>query len=433
MEKYNNLDKVIKWTDIYEGNVGWLDDGTPFGNKDLVNFGAVLVSKLAQLSLLEFESRIEGEDETIDIINESYQAFLKGFRANFEVLLVQGGGIIKPRLEDIMTQEGVKSELVIEYVPAAQFIPRRFDNRGELVEISFIDVIKKGKDYYTRLETHNYRGGMYSIVNEAYKGNFYTEELKKQVSLGSVEEWADIQSRVEILGLSGPLYVYMKTPYANNTDILSPIGVSVFNTIEKVLMDAEVMYERIQWEYEATEIAVDASQDFFINRFGNNELMSRRMRVFRALDTEDKSFYKVYSPDIRDENLFHGMNQTLRRIESNVGLAYGTLSEVAAVEKTAEEVKAGRETTYITVKELQNVISNGLERLIEIAVELMQIEIGKEIDGDYELFIHYDDSVIVDRQADLMYQEVKDGIINKETYIMRRYGVSKEEAIEMMG
>ena len=58
-----------------------------------------------------------------------------------------------------------------------------------------------------------------------------------------------------------------------------------------------------------------------------------RERLFRMMDMDDNNEkYKVYSPAIRDESLFNGMNNILRRIEFNCGLAYGTLSNPEAVE-----------------------------------------------------------------------------------------------------
>ena len=63
---------------------------------------------------------------------------------------------------------------------------------------------------------------------------------------------------------------------------------------------------------------------------------------------DDKEQYKVFAPPIRDKSLINGFNAILRRVEFNSGLAYGTLSDLNTVDKTAEEIKTSKQRSSCT-------------------------------------------------------------------------------------
>ena len=116
-------------------------------------------------------------------------------------------------------------------------------------------------------------------------------------------------------------------PFANNIDKDSPLGMSVFSKAKNLIKQADIHWERILWEFESSERAIDATEDIF--RFDENHqpiLPRGRERMFRTYDIQatDKPFIETFSPEIRDNSLFNGLNRIFQRIEFNCGLAYGT-------------------------------------------------------------------------------------------------------------
>lgn len=103
------------------------------------------------------------------------------------------------------------------------------------------------------------------------------------------------------------------------------MGVSVYARAVNLIKEADRQYSRTIWEYEGSELAIDVDLSMLKN---GEEIPEGKERIFRMLDAGEDGFYKVYSPAIRDENLFNGLNKILQRIEFNCGLAYGTLSDV---------------------------------------------------------------------------------------------------------
>ena len=54
--------------------------------------------------------------------------------------------------------------------------------------------------------------------------------------------------------------------------------------------------------------------------------------------------------------------------------------------------------------------------------------------GEYQTTFHWDDSIVADKQMELndMRQDVAAGLLRPELYVAKRYGVSEEEAKNLM-
>ena len=67
---------------------------------------------------------------------------------------------------------------------------------------------------------------------------------------------------------------------------------------------------------------------------------------------------------------------------------------------------------------------------MDIVARLGNLPGGKE----YEMNFKWDDSIVVDREKELlsMQQDAVSGMIRKELYIAKKYGVTEEEALKMM-
>ncbi len=130
------------------------------------------------------------------------------------------------------------------------------------------------------------------------------------------------------------------------------------------------------------------------------------------------------------------MNNLLRRIEFNCGLAYGTLSDVNDVSKTATEIKTSKQRSYSTVKDIQKSLEKALKDLIlsmSDLANLYNLNITP-LDIDNDVSFDWDDSLILDKDSELesMRNDVASGILRPEIYLSKKYGVSEDEALEMM-
>ena len=218
-------------------------------------------------------------------------------------------------------------------------------------------------------------------------------------------------------------------------DDTSPLGVSVYSRAINDIKEADNQWTRLLWEFEGSELAIDADITLFKkDDKGNYEFPKGKDRLFRMMDLDDNAEkYKVFAPAIRDENFINGFNAILRRIEFNVGLAYGTLSDPNTVDKTAEEIKASKQRSYSTVSDIQKSLQTALEQLV-YAMDVMAQLSGLSGRKKYEMSFDWDDSIVIDKEQELasMQQDAVAGFIRKELYVAAKYGVSEEEALKMM-
>lgn len=423
----DDMSNVIDtWISMYKNKPNWLNE-----NVQSMNLASSIASEMARLVTIEFESEITGNY----YLNEQYQVIVDKLRIYTEFAAAKGGLVFKPYVSG--------KNIEIDLVQADRFFPTSHNSRGEVTGAVFTEFKQEGKKLYTRLEYHSLTDEGYYISNTAYVKENYNQsdlslnsDLGNQIKLDVIEEWAGLAEEVIIKNIDKPLFSYFKMPLANNIDESSPLGISIYSKVIDLIKEADKQYSRILWEFEGSELAVNASSDCFKqDKEGNSILPNGKERLYRSLDFEIHDGGKAidtFSPAIRDTSLFNGLNQLLRKIEFNCGLAYGTLSDVNETAKTATEVKTSKQRSYATVKDIQNSLQVALEHLVyimDIYAKLYGLSNSK-----YEMTFNFDDSLVLDKDAELlgMLNDVSAGIIRPELYIMKKYGVSEEEAKKMM-
>lgn len=413
-------DKMAKgidlWAKMYKNEPPWKEK-----NIKLCGLPAAIAGEFARLVTLELKTEVAGND----FINEEYQAVISDIRKYTEYACAKGGLAMKP-----YASEG---HIEVDMVQADRFFPTKFNSRGEVTAAVFAESLTVGKKVYTRLEYHQHEGTMYHINNKAFVKQDLdnVEVLGKEVPLTAVPEWANLQEEVTLKNVKMPLFAYFKIPNANNVDDTSPLGVSVYSRAINDIKEADNQWTRLLWEFEGSELAIDADITLFKkDDKGNYEFPKGKDRLFRMMDLDDNAEkYKVFAPAIRDENLINGFNAILRRIEFNVGLAYGTLSDPNTVDKTAEEIKASKQRSYSTVSDIQKSLQNALEQLV-YAMDVMAQLSGFSGRKKYEMSFDWDDSIVTDREQDRKQdiQDVSMGIMRPEEYRAKWYGETVEQA-----
>ena len=319
------------------------------------------------------------------------------------------------------TKELPQYEIEFDFVQADRFYPLSFSADGKVItEAVFVQTkIERGVTY-SRLEYHKFSGRSATIQNFAFKKENIDNttgrivdiknDLGKEVPLTEVDEWANLAPEVTINNVDRPLFAYFKMPEANTIDTYSPLGVSCYSRVTELIKNADQQYSRLLWEYEGGELAIDVDRDALRpeTRYDNNgnpivqrELPRKQQRLFRQVDLNSEETYNVYAPQLRDESIVHGLNVILTRIEDAVGFSRGTLSEDAGINmKTATELKINKQRSYATNADVQK----SLEKTLRDTVYVMDVyctlyEITPP--GEYEISFEWDDSILVDRDAEL--------------------------------
>lgn len=366
-------------------------------NVKAVGLPAAICREVTRPTLVEFTANITGSQRA-DYLNDGFQLAKESFGKALELGLALGGVALKPYIYG--------DKLLVDMTGAAGFQPTKFDPTGRCIGGVFRDKpVKVNGKYYVRLESHDLTDTVYTIKNKAYYSDS-TGSVGAPAPLDVVPEWADIQEEVTIQNMDGPLFAYFKPPIANTADTNSLCGMSIYGdaaTVE-LIKQADEQWERLRWEYKSGERKV-----LMDGNTSTANMFDKRLFEIGAF-TADGDFYQFLNPELRNDAVYKGFQDVIRRIEFNVGLSYGDISDPQTVEKTATEIRSGKQRKYVLISSIQTALEHTFDALI-YAMDVYATLYGLAADGEYEVTYDWGDSILDD-------QETKDNEFSRDLQLL---------------
>lgn len=404
------------WESIYTDDAPWVD------NDKVVSIGIAktICQTLASQVLSEVEIKIEGNGEELSpraqyLEEQIEKHLLPNLKQKIEKAMATGGMVFRPYING--------NDVNIDFCRQGEFVPLGFDDDGKMIDVAFEEHIIDGKITYTRIERQSFDGETDLISNTAYQSKSST--LGNKIKLEDVDEWKDIDDDV-LFNYDNTMYGYYKVPIANNVDMDSPLGISVFAPAINLIKKADHQFSRLDWEYEGGQMAIDITEDAIID----GQMDDTTDRLYRQVDSQDT--YKVFNPSLRDTNFQSGLQEYKKNIEDTVGLSRGSISDPTSDVRTATEMRILKQRSYNTLKDNQTALEKALIDLIDAMAFLSQTYQG--VDGEYNITINWNDSVLEDYQTELNrhLQLMDAGIESRVEVRMWAMGETKEVAIEKL-
>lgn len=404
----NMIKAINEWKQMIDGKAFWTDD---YVKSLKIEEG--ICREFADAVLVEMESNIDNER-----LDKIYQKCIADLNEELQDGIGLGSFIIKPLGPN-----------TAEFVSANHFIPISFDDDGRPTDVGFLSVKRMGDNkVYTRFERHYFLNGNLTIENKCYRSS-NESDIGSKCYLTEVEEWKNINpGPVTYPGMTKMDFGYYKNPVKNKIDG-SKCGVSIFESAKEVIEKADKQGARLDWEFESGEraIHVDSRALKLDKRKNKLGLPKLNKRLFRGLELEekDKELYKEYSPEMRDESYKRGLEECKREIEFIVGLAYGDLSDVQHVEKTATEVKTSKARKYNRVTAIQR----NLKKCLEDFAAGLAFYNGLYTSG-YVFNCNFNDSILTDEETERKQdkEDVAIGVMSLVEYRMKWYNEDEETA-----
>lgn len=359
----------------------------PWQNCDVkaVGLPAAICREVARPTLVEFTANITGSKRA-DYLNENFQTAKENFNRALELGLALGGVALKPYIYG--------DNMLVDVTGAAGFQPTKFDPSGRCIGGVFKDKpVKVNGTYYVRLESHELNGTTYTIKNKAYYSDS-SGSVGADAKLPDIPEWADIEPEVTIENVDGPLFAYFKPPIANTADSNSMCGMSIYGdaaTVE-LIKQADEQWERLRWEYKSSErkVLMDGTSS-------TADMFNKRLFEIGPFSLNG-DFFQHIEPQIRDDAIYRGFQNTLRRVEFNIGLSYGDISDPQTIEKTATEIRSSKQRKYVLVSSIQAALAHTFDSLI-YAMDVYASLYGLAPAGDYEATYDWGDSILDDQET----------------------------------
>ena len=412
------VERINLWNNMYRGTAPWCVDYVKSLRKE-----QGICREFSNVCLNEMELTIS--NEKLDAI---VKAALRELNEYFQDGLALGALVIKPLGGD-----------KVEYLSADRFVPIEFDARGRMTDVVFVQQKKVGEVFYNRLERHTFKNGTLTITNRAFRSTM-EEDVGTEISLAAIEEWASLPPSITYTDVKGPDFGYYRNPISNSIDG-SHCGVSVFDAAVNQIRNADIQSARLDWEFESGErainvdiMALQAKPTAKKDKNGKTvyETPKLNKRLYRGLNLqqgENQDLYKEWSPEFRDGSIINGLNAYFRQIEFNVSLSYGDISDAAAVEKTATELKIAKKRKYNMVTAIQENLKECLEDLVyALAFYNAMTQSG------YEFNCGFKDSILTDEETERTQdrQDVAMGAMPLWQYRMKWYNEDEETAKKMV-
>lgn len=402
------IDAINEWKNMLSGNALWCS-----GYVKSLKLEEGICREFADAVLVEMETQILNNDQ----MDKTLKKATNDLNKKLQTGLALGSFVLRPLGKD-----------KIEYISADKIIPIRFDDDGKPNDIAFLSTKHVGEnDYYYKMERHYLTNGNLTIENKCYHSQS-KNDIGQQCGLENVEEWSNIQPGPVIYpGMVQMDFGYYQNPIENKIDG-SGCGVSIFESAKSLIEKTDRQAARLDWEYDSGERAIHVDERALKHSGGKTYLPKLNNRLYRGLnldDGKDKDLYKEYSPEMRDEAYKRGLEEYKRELEFNVGLAYGDLSDVQNVEKTATEVLASKTRKYNRVTAIQN----NLEICLNDFVQALAFYNGCYMSG-VEFVCKFNDSILTDEESERQQdrQDVSMGAMSLLEYRMKWYNEDEATA-----
>lgn len=370
LETPDMVDAISKWMEIYAGRPAWESQGD---GVHTINFAKYLCSEVARLTCLDIDVAFDGSRK------EAMQDFwsksvLPRFQHWVEYGAAVGSFILKPNGDGV------------DFMTPDRFEITQVDSNGRITGAVFQDSYSEWGKYYTKLEYHSFwtakvkmpdsdeyvQTTYYRIQNKAYKSSTQGA-IGSEVSLTDTK-WNNLQPEVYIAranedALGGMLFGYFKMPLANNIDINSPLGVSVFANAVKELEDLDVAYSRNTEEiYNSGKIVLldDRLTDTISRKNGSAVRHKIPMPSFVKNVTSDNpdEFYQEIVPTLQTATRNEGINALLSLIGCKCGFSNGyfVLDQKTGM-VTATQIEADDRGTIQSIKAIRDALKTCLDEL----------------------------------------------------------------------
>lgn len=351
----DTMDMAIRtWNQIYAGHPNWVDKDN---HVKTINFAKSVSSETARLACLDLSIKVSGSARAVYLQSVIDNMFGK-IREYVERGCVNGTIILKPNGDGI------------DCFDPQRFLPTEVDGNGNIRAGIFFDFYEQSKKYYKRLEYHRFADdGVYLISNRCFVSESST-------SLGTETDitktpWKELMPDVGIENIEKPLFAVFKTPMANNIDIASPLGMSIFAEAMEELKDLDVAYSRNAKEIYDSKRTVLADERLFAGKaiMVDGEIVRVKPKmpdyIRNVLSEGQENFYQEINPNLNTDTRVKGINNILSILAYKCGYSNGYFSfDSMTGIQTATGVEASQQRTIQFIKDVRDKLEMTMDDLI---------------------------------------------------------------------
>lgn len=358
-----------------------------------------------------------------DFENLLSHAIEKMFALGTSALLVELSNINVDESGNILKSPDANINIIEK--DATCIIPITWIN-GIIKEVAFLGNIVINNEVYTLITTHKKEDDGYVI---------YTDLLdSKGTQRGLPEGYVPI-IRTK---MQRPLFQILKTNLANNVDLNSPLGISIYSNATDTLRACDEIYDSCIWDVKSGQRLVFMNKNLIIrDEDGRTVTPHDQHQYFMQYFGDDmvsekgtENFIKDFTPSLNTDKLDKELQNQLNLLSTKVGLGKDYYKYDSGRVVTATEFIGERNDFVGNGNKMVKGLLFSLKELVRTILTVGHDIIGANVNPNAKIDIAYNDGIDVDdkEQREQDRQDVRDGIMSKAEYRSKWYGETIEVA-----
>lgn len=364
---------------------------------DSINFNAIFSNKLANYVVNDSSFNVSGENARADFLDKMGQSMWKKMKKIVSMSFGYGGVILVPYSKG--------GKLYYNIVAQDRLTINKMD--GDLITgatvLAEIRTITNtaSKKVYMRWTDYNVENNKLVITQR------YTNDKEQEIP--TPEFWENILETMTITNVDRVSFGYIKSP-VNNRVASDKYGVPITYGCDETIDEIRECLRQIAREFDLKEAFIGADITMFN---GNNALPSNGL--FKKIDSGDDSFFTEFSPAIRDSSYYARLQELYKRLENEIGVSNGIISEMQTQNATATEIKKALYDTFSVCDDMRSSVEQGLEDFF-YACNVLANAYNLAPAGEYDLSYSWSYGLIEDSQTEFsqMIQGLNQGVTRKE-------------------
>lgn len=427
----DNSTHVDEWLEWYKGKVESFHRYKIYTGKKHIEFLRYTLA-MAKKACEDWANLLINEKTDITLSDKSSQNTLSKIfedcrfwrKANdgIEKTFALGGGAFVVSVENMTVNQNGNtinnntSKVRVSFINATKIKPITFEN-GDVTECAFVSNINNNTIIAVHIKNLD---GTYSILNFTVRG----EKRIDDFAIEDVIEYYVFNTKSTI-----PWFTFIRPNVANNIDIDSPMGVSVFANSIDILKSIDLIYDSYQNEF------ILGRKRIFIN--ARAVTVTRDGKEVEVFDSNDVAFYVL--PEADDDNGVFIQNDTqplrvteheqalqnqLNLYSASCGFGTNRYKFNAGSVATATQIVSENSDLFRNLKKHEIIIEEALRTIVKAVIYASNTFTNNpKMKEDSEIDIKFDDSIIEDKQGEKSNDrlDVSMGVMSKAEYRSKWY------------
>lgn len=425
------------WEGWYKGYVDTFHDYEIFNGKKKIkrrkkslNIAKKACEDWANL-LLNDKCRITIKDQdALDLVLADNNFWVEGNNLVEKYMALSMGAFVES-LENVTIDENgnvkktADAKVRYDYMSAKKIYPITF-RKGKLVECAFVAEGTNNVNISIHKLNENKEYEIINVVLEKGKGDTLTKKSNFSFKTYSKK----------------PLYQIIKPNVANNSDIDSPLGISIFANATDALMaidnaydafDTEIQYGRRRIFADEKLIEFDSNGDP-IEVFDPNDVTFYVTPARDGGQGDNPQLIQELASPLRTNDISMALQEQLNVFSASVGFGknYYTFGAGGGGRpiQTATGIIAQNSDMFRAIKKHEILLEKAIVDMVEMTAYLINTFTTNRMEIGDGVVVTFDDSIIEDTEAQKTSDrtDVANGVMSKVEYRMKWYGEDEETA-----